>query len=108
MRVRESVGIKRHLLVDTQGLVHGAEVTTANVTDRQDALLALQRSKHALGKVKALLADGGYTGQAFAHAAQQALGSPLKPTAMNCTPLKSCPNAGSLNAPLLGLTNAHA
>jgi len=51
-------GIKRHLLEDPQGLVHRAEVTAANVTDRQGTLLALQGSKQSPGNGKALPADG--------------------------------------------------
>ena len=31
-------GIKRHIIVDTQGLPHGILVTTADKTDRQGAL----------------------------------------------------------------------
>ena len=36
-------GIKRHIVVDTQGLPHAVAVTTADVTDRNGALLALGR-----------------------------------------------------------------
>ena len=36
-------GIKRHIAVDTQGLPHAIAVTTAEVTDRKGALLALGR-----------------------------------------------------------------
>ncbi|WP_146090236.1 transposase, partial [Xanthomonas populi] len=38
-------GIKRHIAVDTQGLPHAIAVTTAEVTDRKGALLALERNK---------------------------------------------------------------
>jgi IS5 family transposase len=31
-------GIKRHIVVDTQGLPHAILITTANVTDRDGAL----------------------------------------------------------------------
>ena len=33
-------GIKRHIIVDTQGLVHAFHITTANVSDREAALEA--------------------------------------------------------------------
>ena len=36
-------GIKRHIVVDTQGLPHAIAVTTAEVTDRQGALQAVER-----------------------------------------------------------------
>ena len=38
-------GIKRHSAVDTQGLPHAIAVTTANVTDRDGALIAIDRRK---------------------------------------------------------------
>jgi len=33
-------GIKRHLAVDTQGLPHAIAITTADVTDREGAVVA--------------------------------------------------------------------
>lgn len=59
-------GIKRHIAVDTQGLPHALAVTTADITDRKGCLLALERDKDNLGAVQKVLADGGYTGRAFA------------------------------------------
>ena len=59
-------GIKRHIAVDTQGLPHALAVTTADITDRKGCLLALKRELDNLGAVQKVLADGGYTGQAFA------------------------------------------
>jgi len=61
-------GIKRHIVVDTNGLPHAIEVTTANVTDRDGAILMTRRSKENLSKVKKLLVDGGYSGKNFAGA----------------------------------------
>src|SRR5438093_8780332 len=45
-------GIKRHLATDTQGLPHAIEVTTAAVTDRDGALLMVEREKENLSDVK--------------------------------------------------------
>ena len=59
-------GIKRHIAVDTQGLPHALAVTTADVTDRDGALRAIDRSKPNLELVESILVDGGYTGQPFA------------------------------------------
>ena len=59
-------GIKRHVAVDTQGLPHAIAVTTADVTDRDGALRAIDRSKANLALVESILVDGGYTGQLFA------------------------------------------
>src|SRR5947199_2350909 len=41
-------GIKRHLATDTQGLPHAIEVTTAAVTDRDGAILMVEREKENL------------------------------------------------------------
>jgi transposase len=66
-------GIKRHIAVDTQGLPHAIAVTTAEVTDRQGALVALRRCRASLDKVGSLLADGSYTGEPFAQAVADTL-----------------------------------
>jgi len=66
-------GIKRHIAVDTQGLPHAIAVTTAEVTDRNGALAAIDRCKPNLELVKSLLADGGYTGQPFADGVMERL-----------------------------------
>ena len=67
-------GIKRHIAVDTQGLPHAIAVTTADVTDRKGALLAMGRCKASLGKVQTVLADAGYVGRPFALGVQELLG----------------------------------
>jgi transposase len=59
-------GIKRHIAVDTQGLPHAIAVTTADVTDRNGALAAIDRCKPNLEPVQSVLVDGGYTGEPFA------------------------------------------
>lgn len=51
-------GIKRHIAVDTQGLPHALTVTTADVTDREGALRAMDRSKPNLELVESILVDG--------------------------------------------------
>ena len=48
--------------MDTQGLPHAIAVTTAEVTDRDGALLAIDRCKPNLERVESVLVDGGYTG----------------------------------------------
>lgn len=68
-------GIKRHIAVDTQGLPHAIAVTTAEVTDRKGALLALGRCAADLQAVQSVLADGGYVGQPFAQAVEELLGA---------------------------------
>ena len=64
-------GIKRHIAVDTQGFPHATAVTTADVTDRNGALGAIDRCKPNLELVESVLVDGGYTGQPFADGVMQ-------------------------------------
>ena len=71
-------GIKRHIAVDTQGLPHAIAVTTADVTDRQGALLAFKRPTDNLQSVKSILVDGSYTGQPFADAVKELLGAQVQ------------------------------
>jgi transposase len=71
-------GIKRHIAVDTQGFPHAIAVTTANVTDRKGALLALGRCAADLQAVQSVLADGGYVGQPFAQAVEELLGAKVE------------------------------
>lgn len=51
-------GIKRHIAVDTNGLLHGVEVTTANVTDRDGAITLARRYRDNFSEVQTVLADG--------------------------------------------------
>lgn len=71
-------GIKRHLGVDTGGLPHVLHVTTANVSDRAGALAAFGRCQGHLAKVRNGLADGGYTGDAFAAGVKGTLGATVE------------------------------
>lgn len=66
-------GIKRHILVDTNGLPHALSVTTADVADRKGAIEAIQENKKHLSKVKKILADGGYSGEPFANEVKRIL-----------------------------------
>lgn len=68
-------GIKRHIAVDTQGLPHAIHITTADVTDRVGALEAFRLNVSSLSTVQTVLADGGYTGEAFASEVQNILGA---------------------------------
>lgn len=59
-------GIKRHIAVDTSGLPHALEVTTANVTDRDGAISMLESYQTYLTDALKILVDGGYSGEKFA------------------------------------------
>jgi putative transposase len=56
-------GRKRHLLVDTQGLVIRALVHPANITDRDGARLLLAPLQDQLPRLQHLWADSAYSGQ---------------------------------------------
>ncbi|WP_423734570.1 IS5 family transposase [Bacillus cereus] len=66
-------GIKRHIAVDTNGLIHAIEVTTANITDREGAIQMCERHKKTLEKVTNILCDGGYTGPSFAQSIKETI-----------------------------------
>ncbi len=75
---KKVLGIKCHIAVDTQGLPHAIAVTTANITDRKGALLALGRCRADLSTVQSILTDGGYQGQPFAEAVKGLLGASVQ------------------------------
>ena len=71
-------GIKRHIVVDTQGLPHAIAITTANITDRAGALEAFKKHRSTLESVQSVLVDGGYTGKPFADATSEILGATVQ------------------------------
>ncbi len=81
-----------------QGLPHAIAITTADVTDRDGALAAIDRSMQNLELVESVLVDGGYTGQPFADSVMTG-SMPLckSSSVMNCTPSPCCRSAGSSN-----------
>jgi putative transposase len=56
-------GRKRHILVDTLGLLWGLVVHPANLQDREGARLLLKPFGHHLSRLSIIFADGGYEGQ---------------------------------------------
>jgi transposase len=71
-------GIKRHIIVDTQGLPHAIIVTTANVTDRQGAIEMIALNLQNLSSVQKFLVDGGYSGEIFANSVQKLCGAQVE------------------------------
>lgn len=59
------MGRKRHLVVDTLGLILGVLVTAANVPDREGAAQLLPSVLRRHGRLRQLWADGGYSGPAL-------------------------------------------
>ena len=62
-------GRKRHIAVDTIGLVLDVVITPASVQDRQGARPLLWNTHRACRKVRLVWADAGYTGKLAAWAA---------------------------------------
>ena len=56
-------GRKRHLVVDTLGLVHAVVVHAASVQDRDGARLVLGKLRGKAPRLQLLGADGGYAGK---------------------------------------------
>jgi putative transposase len=59
-------GRKRHLLVDTLGLVLAIVVTAANVQDRDGAKLVLAKAQALGSRLQVVWADGAYGGELIA------------------------------------------
>lgn len=70
-------GRKRHILVDTLGLLLGVLVTPANITERAGAQDLLKRTLGWFTWLRLLWVDGGYHGEAFTRWVQ-GLGAKLK------------------------------
>ena len=54
---------------------HGICITTANVTDRNGAIILVKENKNNLSEVESFLVDGGYTGKKFATEIQKIIGA---------------------------------
>ena len=55
-------GIKRHVLVDTLGLILWIKVLTADIQDRDGARTLLEQVKGLFPRLQKIWADGGYAG----------------------------------------------
>jgi putative transposase len=61
---KKITGRKRHILVDTLGLIVAVVVTAANIDDRQGLVMLLQRYFAAgVKRLRQLWVDGGYEAQ---------------------------------------------
>jgi putative transposase len=56
-------GIKRHIIVDTQGRIIAATVHEANIQDRDGARLVIPELKGEYPRMEHIWADGGYAGK---------------------------------------------
>ena len=67
----KKTGVKIHIGVDILGNPYAAEVTTANVSDRDGAVLMFSNLMYSnmeftLPRLEKVMCDGGYTGDEFA------------------------------------------
>jgi putative transposase len=60
---KKVVGRKRHIVVDTLGLLLYVLVHSASLQDRDGARLVLEKLKSLFPTLKVVFADGGYTGK---------------------------------------------
>jgi transposase len=67
-------GRKRHLLVDTQGLVICAKVLAADIRDRAGGKVLLQPLAGKMPRLQVIWADSGYAGEPFTHWVKDHLG----------------------------------
>lgn len=59
---KKVTGRKRHIVVDTLGLLMGIVVHAANIQDREGGKLVMQRIRTQFPYLKKLFTDGGYNG----------------------------------------------
>src|SRR5262245_26037677 len=102
---KKIAGRKRHILVDTLGLLLSVAVHAANIQDRDGVALVLdRRTRRLFPLIERIYGDGGYQGpkatKAAAKTGSWTIGVVGRlPTASDS---KSYPSAGSSSAPLLG------
>ena len=63
MREKKINGIKRHIMVDTLGLLLIVVVHVANIQDRDGAKLVFAKVKSRFPRLRLIWADGGYAGK---------------------------------------------
>lgn len=64
-------GHKRHILVDTLGLLLVVMVTAANMAEKKGAIQLLEQIKNQFPRLEKLFADGGYQGEDFHNQIQE-------------------------------------
>ncbi len=71
-------GRKRHIVVDSQGLLIGVLVTEANASERLGAVVVLDEAVKELSKLEVVWVDSGYSGKNFAQAVKQVCGEQVR------------------------------
>ncbi len=60
---KRTKGLKRHIVVDTLGLLMAIVVHTADIQDRDGAKMVLKKLRHKYPRLHIIYADGGYAGK---------------------------------------------
>ena len=71
-------GRKRHIIVDSQGLLIGLLVSEANASERLGAIVIFHESKEKLTQLEVVWVDQGYSGDNFAQAVKQICGEEVQ------------------------------
>ncbi|NEO02831.1 MAG: IS5 family transposase [Moorea sp. SIO3I7] len=71
-------GRKRHIVVDSQGLLIGMLVSEANGSERLGAVVVLHDAIAQLRQLEVIWVDQGYSGKNFVHAVQQVCGEDVR------------------------------
>lgn len=71
-------GRKRHLVVDTLGLVIGVIVSEGNAPERVGAAMVLAEAGEKVEKLELLWVDQGYTGENFSRVVEQICGAKVE------------------------------
>ena len=58
-------GHKRHILVDTLGLLLQVVVSAANISEKAGAKLLLEKIENEFPRLQKVFSDGGYEGKDF-------------------------------------------
>jgi hypothetical protein len=88
---RKVNGRKRHIAVDTTGLVLDVVITAASIQDRAGARPLLSNTRHACRRVRLVWTDAGYTSKLAACAAAMAMTSQIVSRHHPQQPSKRCP-----------------
>ena len=68
-------GRKRHIVVDSQGLVIGVLVSETNLSERLGAVVVLDEAREELSQTEVIWVNRGYSGENFAPVVQQICGA---------------------------------
>lgn len=71
-------GRKRHIVVDSEGLVLGVIVTEANGSERLGAVVVLHEAREKLSRLQVVWVDAGYSGEKFERAVKQVCGEAVR------------------------------